>query len=91
MRGAKFFARHAFFILQLEKDSHSSHALKCGDFWLTLLKKLISYDSKTLKLTERGGKHFQEVLTKIEPYLAVSMLLRSENVLKFAKVQAKFK
>lgn len=54
-------------------------------------KKLISYDSKTLKLTERGGKHFQDVLTKIEPYLAVSMLLRSENVLKFAKVQAKFK
>jgi len=29
VRGAKNFVRHAFFILQVEKLSHSSHALKC--------------------------------------------------------------
>ncbi len=54
-------------------------------------KKLISYDNKSLKLTERGGKRFQELLTKIEPYLAVSLLLRSGDVLKYTRVQAKFK
>ena len=54
-------------------------------------KKLVSYDNKSLKLTERGGRHFQDLLTKIEPYLAVSLLLRSEDILKFTKVQAKFK
>jgi len=54
-------------------------------------KKLVSYDGKSLKLTERGNNHFQDLLGKVEPYIAVSMLLRSENVLKYAKVQAKFK
>jgi len=54
-------------------------------------KKLISYDNKSLKLTERGDRRFQELLSKIEPYLSVSLLLRSENVLKYTKVQAKFR
>src|SRR3990172_13376668 len=54
-------------------------------------KKLVSYDNKSLKLTERGDKRFQELLSKIEPYLSVSLLLRSENVLKYTKVQAKFR
>lgn len=54
-------------------------------------KKLISYDRKSLKLTERGEKRFQELLTKIEPYLSVSLLLRSEDVLKYTRMQAKFK
>ncbi len=54
-------------------------------------KKLVSYNSKSLKLSERGEKYFQELLSKVEPYLAVSLLLRSENILKYTKVQAKFK
>ncbi|MCX6708364.1 MAG: hypothetical protein NTW67_01795 [Candidatus Woesearchaeota archaeon] len=52
-------------------------------------KRLISYESKSLKLTDRGESRFQEILSKVEPYLAVSLLLRSENVLKYAKVQSK--
>jgi len=54
-------------------------------------KRLISYDNKSLRLTDRGESRFQEILSKVEPYLAVSLLLRSENVLKYTKVQAKFK
>lgn len=54
-------------------------------------KKLISYENKSLKLTARGERFFQELLSKIEPYLAISLLLRSENILKYTKVQAKFK
>lgn len=54
-------------------------------------KKLISYGSKSLKLTDRGERRFQELLSKIEPYLAVSLMLRSEDVLKYTKVQAKFR
>ena len=54
-------------------------------------KRLISYHNKSLRLTERGEKRFHELLSKIEPYLAVSLLLHSEDVLKYTKVQAKFK
>lgn len=54
-------------------------------------KKLISYDDKSLRLTERGEKYFQGILSKIEPYLAVSLLLRSEDVLKYTRVQSKLK
>jgi len=54
-------------------------------------KKLISYDDKSLRLTERGEIRFQELLSKIEPYLAVSLLLRTEDVLKYTRMQAKFK
>ncbi len=54
-------------------------------------KKLISYNRKSLELTERGEKRFQELLSKIEPYLSVSLLLRSEDVLKYTRMQAKFK
>ena len=54
-------------------------------------KKLLSYENKTLRLTSRGEKYFQELLSRIEPYLAVSLLLRSEDVLKYTKVQSKFK
>ncbi|MEM3153959.1 MAG: hypothetical protein QW165_00115 [Candidatus Woesearchaeota archaeon] len=54
-------------------------------------KKLISYENKSLRLTERGERRFQELLAKVEPYLAVSLLLRSEDVLKYTRMQAKFK
>lgn len=54
-------------------------------------KKLVSYENKTLKLTGKGDKKYQELLTKIEPYLSVTLLLKSEDVLKYTKVQAKFK
>ena len=53
--------------------------------------RLISYSNKSLKLTPKGEKRYQELLSKIEPYVAVSLLLRSEDVLKYTKVQAKFK
>lgn len=53
--------------------------------------KLISYDNRCLHLTPRGEKKYQELLSKIEPYLAVSLLLRSDDILKYAHVQAKFK
>ncbi len=54
-------------------------------------KKLLSYENKSLKLTQRGERHFHELLGRVEPYLAVSLLLRSEDVLKYTKMQAKFK
>lgn len=54
-------------------------------------KKLVSYDERSLKLTDRGEKHFQDLLSKVEPFVAVSLLLRSEDVLKYTKVQSKLK
>ncbi len=54
-------------------------------------RKLVSYENSSLRLTDKGERHFQSILSRTEPYLAVSLLLRSEDVLKFTKVQAKFK
>jgi len=53
--------------------------------------KLISYANKCLKLTSKGEKRYQDLLSRIEPYIAVSLLLRSDDILKYAKVQAKLK
>ena len=39
MRDAAY-ARHAFLFFLAEKISHSSHAVNCGDFWLSEIKKL---------------------------------------------------
>jgi len=42
VRGAKNSLATLFFIFQVEIDyaSHSSHALKCGDFWLNPFKDI---------------------------------------------------
>ena len=54
-------------------------------------KKLVAYKNKSLKLTTKGEKVFHSLLKNVEPYIAVSLLLRSEDILKYTKVQAKFK
>src|SRR3989338_4801352 len=54
-------------------------------------KKLLSYANTSLKLTYKGEKHYQRLLAKVEPYVAVSLLLKLENVLKYTKMQARFR
>ena len=54
-------------------------------------KKLVSYNNRSLKLTERGQRHFQHLHQQMDPYVTVSLLLKSEDILKYSKVQARFK
>lgn len=48
-------------------------------------KKLISYRNKALILTDRGFAKYAMLLDELEPYVAVSRLLESLDVVKFAK------
>jgi len=54
-------------------------------------KKLISYASKSLRLTEKGEKKFRKVQRAVGPYVDVSLLLKSGDILKFSRLQAKLK
>jgi len=54
-------------------------------------KKLLSYDNKSLKLTARGDKNYRALLSKINPYVEVACLLKTKNLLKYTKMQARFK
>jgi hypothetical protein len=49
------------------------------------IKKLISYKDKELVLTKRGWKHYEKLAKQLQPYISVSKLLDSQNVLKYSK------
>ena len=65
-----FSLRHAFFIfLRIRSLRHSSHALKCGDFWLYSVKKLFVDLHEGLKGAIKGEendkKFIAEKFTKV--------------------------
>jgi hypothetical protein len=48
-------------------------------------QKLIMYENKNLALTPKGHRVYENVLGDLEPYLAVSQLLTSQDVLRYTK------
>ena len=48
-------------------------------------RKLIAYDHKDLALTVRGKKVYDKLSMEFSPYITVSKLLDSQNVLKYSK------
>lgn len=48
-------------------------------------KKLVSYDNKALRLTDRGRRQFEKIVDDVSPYLAVLKVLSRNNPLSYAK------
>jgi hypothetical protein len=54
--------------------------------------KLVSYDQKTLALTEKGKLAYTKVKASITPYMDVTTTLRSDDILKYTSAnQTKLK
>lgn len=48
-------------------------------------KKLVSYASKNLALTERGTRLFTKISTELSPYLSVNSILTSQDILRYTR------
>ncbi|MBI4146357.1 hypothetical protein HY489_03395 [Candidatus Woesearchaeota archaeon] len=54
-------------------------------------KRLISYAEKSLRLNQRGVKHYERLVRSVGPYVEVSRVIREQDVLRFARMQVKLK
>lgn len=53
--------------------------------------KLISYDNKSLSLTEKGKKEFERIYSDFKPYMVVIKLVSEKDVLTYSKkLQTRF-
>ncbi len=48
-------------------------------------KKYIKYDNRVLSLTNKGNKELEKIRKEIQPYINVSKILKSKDLLKIAK------
>ncbi len=48
-------------------------------------KKLIAYENRSLVLTEKGERLFEGLRENLEPYIKVSSILSSDDVLKYTR------
>ncbi|MBW2991735.1 hypothetical protein KY345_00775 [Candidatus Woesearchaeota archaeon] len=54
-------------------------------------RKLISYENRNLRLTERGKKQYREIRDGLRPYFEVNNIIIKDKVKKSKKLQTIFK
>ena len=54
-------------------------------------RKLVSYENKSLRLTEKGGKEYTSIRTGLKPYFEVNNIIVKDQVKKSKKLQTVFR